>query len=324
MLNSQLRFKTVYRIVGTESGRTSTTILKPPVSIEKEGIALQTMTKHEAVGVDAGGADLRSMFIADPGFVFIEADSSQAEDRVVAVLSKDWGAFEILNKKEFKYNDHGLKDDRHSLTAMDVCNIRFVDVNHMYRQMGKKTRHAGNYDIGKHQHMLNLVKYGDIYISEWRAGKQLEAFHKVNPNIRGVYHAEIQEALADNNCTLSTPHGRRRTFFNKWGREMFKEAYSYIPQAVVSDNVKFAMLRIRKQLPKRDFQFCQESHDSFLSLCREYLVEEAKEIIRKEMEVEIDFNHCSLPRDYLLSIPCDIKMGHRWIDKSEDYPDGMK
>ena len=35
------------------------------------------------------GADIRKLFIPDPGYVFLEADLSQAEARVVALLAKD-------------------------------------------------------------------------------------------------------------------------------------------------------------------------------------------------------------------------------------------
>lgn len=52
------RMRTSYRIVGTETGRTSTTLLKKPVRRDKIGLAFQTMTKHGDVG-----SDLRSMLV---------------------------------------------------------------------------------------------------------------------------------------------------------------------------------------------------------------------------------------------------------------------
>lgn len=317
------RIRTQCNINGTESGRTTTGICKPPVSIKNHGIALQTMTKHEdAQLAEAGGADLRSMFIADPGYTFIEPDLSQAEDRVVCVLSKDWDALKDYERKEFNVNQHGCKDDRHTKTAMLVCELGFAAITDYERQVGKKTRHAGNYDMKKHMHMLNLAKFAGIFISEYRAGKQLELFHVNNSKIRGIFHVEIVEALRDNNCCLVSPHGRRRIFLNKWGDELFKEAYSYLPQATVSDQVKFAMLRIKKRIPSILFQL--ESHDSFLALLKNDLVDKSLPIIKEELEVPIDFKSCTLSRDYKLIIPCEIKMGQRWVEYSEKYPDGMK
>jgi DNA polymerase len=316
------RIRTECNTCGTESGRTTTNKRKPPTVVIPDGIALQTMTKHEDVTMDADGADLRSMFIADPGWILVEPDLSQAEDRVVCVLSKDWDALKDYEKTIFIKNKHGCKDDRHTKTAMGICSLRFEDVTDYDRQIGKKTRHAGNYDMGKHQGMLNCAKYG-IFISEWKMGKYLEEFHSNNTKIKQVFHAEIQEMLASNDCTLYSPQGRKRQFFNKWGDELFKEAYSYVPQATISDQVKFAMLEIKKEMGK-DILFQLESHDSFLALIRENEIAAAGKIIKKYFEKPINFSGCTLSRNYNLVIPCEIKIGHRWIEKSPEFSDGME
>lgn len=325
LLGPSPRIHTQCNINGTETGRTSTGILKPPVSTEKEGIALQTMTKHEDINLDAGGADLRAEFVADEGFVFLEPDLAQAEDRVVCVLAKDWDALRDYERTTFKFNKAGLKDDRHTTTAMYVCGLGFDAITDWERQIGKKTRHSGNYAVGKHQHMLTLGKSG-IFVSEYKAGQQLERFHYENSKIAGVFWADIQQALQDNDCVLYTPFGRRRIFFNRWGPELFKEAYAYIPQSTVSDQVKFAMVRISQRLGaayKTMFMFLEESHDSFLALCHASLVKQAVTLIKEEMTRPIDFRKCTLSRDYDLVIPCDIQIGRRWIAKSEAWPDGM-
>ena len=322
------RMHTQTNLNGTESFRTSTGILQPPVSVVKEGIALQTMTKHEDAQMKgAGGADLRAMFIADKGFSFVEPDGSQAEDRVVCVLSKDWTALKDYERTEFKINKYGIKDDRHTKTAISVCSMVFENITDYYRQIGKKTRHAGNYDMKKHMHMLNLAKFAGVYISEYAAGKQLDRFHLDNPNIKGVYHAEVQQALQDNNCTLFNPFGHRRIFYNKWGEDLWKEAYAHIPQSTVSDLVKFAMLRISRRLKEhylKDFFFLEESHDSFLSLVRDLFIEKFVTVTKEEMEMPIDFNKCTLQRNYQLVIPCEVQIGKRWISYSEEYKDGMR
>jgi DNA polymerase I-like protein with 3'-5' exonuclease and polymerase domains len=71
------RMKTVYTIAGTETGRSNTKILKPPVRPEKMGIPFQTITKHGDIGTE-----IRQMFVADDGFVIVETDMSQAEARM--------------------------------------------------------------------------------------------------------------------------------------------------------------------------------------------------------------------------------------------------
>lgn len=317
------RIRTIYNIVGTETGRTSTSKRKAPIVVTPDGIALQTMTKHEDIMLGAGGADLRSMFIADKGYSFIEADGAQAEDRVVCVLARDWDAFKILNKKDFRYNKNGIKDDRHTLTTMVISGLDFDEVTDWHRQFGKKGRHAANYDVGKHELMIQLAGVG-VFISEWKAGQILDKIHETSPNIRSVFHAEVIDALQNNDCTLFSPQGRRRTFYNRWGRDMWKEAFAFFGQSTVSDQVKFAMVRLSNIIRRKFLAFAGESHDSFLGLIKDETIPDLVPIIRKEMEKPINFSKCSLPRDYDLVIPCDIKIGKRWIDKSELFPDGME
>jgi DNA polymerase I-like protein with 3'-5' exonuclease and polymerase domains len=306
-LSDDGRIRTQFKITGTETGRTSTEKCEPPIVVTAEGMALQTLTKYGEYG-----GDLRRMFVPDPGYVFVEADGAQAEDRVVAVLSKDWDALKELNRTEFKYNEQGLKDDRHTKTAILISNKFFEEITDLDRQSGKRTRHAANYDVGKHQLMETLAGEG-IFVSEWRTGKYLDKIHEANPNIRGVYHRGIEEILATSNCVLTTPFERRRQFFNKWGRDLFKEAYAYIPQSTVSDQVKFAMLRIRAQWYENPF--IMESHDSFLALLKLEHLQKFCKLAKREMETSIDFSRCSLPRDYQLVIPADFKVGRTsWLE----------
>lgn len=317
------RMHTQVNINGAESGRTSDSIRRPPVSIEKEGWAFKTLTKHEDITLGAGGADLRAMCIADDGWTFLEPDLSQAEDRVVAVLSKDFDALRELNRTDYRRNVHGIKDDRHTKTIMMCNDMSFDDVTDFYRQVGKKTRHAGNYDMGKHRAMENFALFG-IFLSEWKCGKLLEKFHDANEKIRGIFHADIQSALAMNDCVLISPHGRRRQFFDRWGVDLFKQAYAQIPQATVSDQVKFAMVDLSREFSDKILRFIQESHDSFLALIKNEYIQIVIPRIKYYMERPISFSKCTLSRDYDLVIPCEIKIGKRWIEKNAEYPDGME
>lgn len=302
------RYRTSYRIA-LETGRTSTSICEPPITTTKLGLAFQTLTKHGDVG-----EDLRIMLVPDEGFVFLEPDLSQAEDRVVSVLARD-------SKGQLIYE---YKIDKHRITAGwifdrtpdELLNAFFASptielaneinrilkekINDEERQLGKKFRHAGNYDMGKRTAAEN------IGLPELRAGKILDKFHLTNPNIRGVFHKEVIDSLNQNNRILINPFGRQRQFLNKWGNELFKEAFAQIPQSTVSDQLKFAMIRIEKRAPW--LQILQESHDSFLSQCPINLVDLTLPIIKEELEQPINFNQCSLGSGELI-IPCEIAIG---------------
>lgn len=309
-----MRARTRYRITGTSSGRTSTSSVKPPDSITAHGLAFQTITHYEDANLDTGvGLDLRSQFIADPGYVFVEYDYSQAEDRVVQVLAQDWDALKDMERTDYARNQHKLKDDRHTKTTMMIMDKSFDSVTSGDRQIGKKVRHAGNYNMGKHACMINLAGDG-VFMSEWKCGQLLDKFHRANPLIRDGFHKDVIAALTANDCILYSPHGRKHIFFDRWGDELFKQAFSFIPQATVSDANKFAMLRIREQLPIIEFEYLFESHDSALALVKIGMEKDFAKVIQKEAEELIDFKNCTLSRDYKLKIPVEFKIGNRWSE----------
>lgn len=317
------RLLTQFRII-LETGRTSTSILKPPVATKQLGMAFQTITKHGDIG-----SDIRRMYIPDPGYVFIEPDLSGAEARVVALLANDERLL-----KAFQYDI-----DIHRLTAgwiagidlplleqfwnvaegcvslaAEVNKILKAAIDEEARQIGKKFRHAGHYDMQKKTAGENAG------VSEWRASQILTKFHATNPNIKGVFHKEIVSALKWNNRTLVSPNGRQRLFLNKWGEELWREAYAQIPQSTVSDQNKKAAQAFEKRCPKA--MILAESHDSFLTQVPLALgeqfpmkyIDEAIEVMTEEMEMPIDFKNCSLSRGELV-IPCEIKMSDtNWED----------
>lgn len=311
------QYRTSYRIL-LETGRTSTSVCKPPITTETLGMAFQTITKHGDVG-----NDLRSMFIPREGYIFIEPDLSQAEARVVALLARDE---KLLKMFEYSVDIHRVTacwlrdkkiplldyfftetDDFRCREAANSLNAQMKElVNEEERQEGKKFRHAGHYDMGKRE------AASQIGISEAKAGVALNKFHRTNENIQKVFHSEIVEYLNRNNRILTNPFGRQRQFLNKWGAELWKEAYAQIPQSTVSDHLKFSMLRIEQRAPW--IEILQESHDSFLAQIKPEYLDGTKKIIREELESPIDFSQCSLPRGKLI-IPCDISISTtNWME----------
>lgn len=323
--SSDGKLRTSVRIM-LESGRTSTGILQSPVTTKKMGLAFQTITKHGETG-----SDLRAMLTPDDGYIFIEPDLSQAEARVVAVLARDekllkmftfgmdihcvtsyWArALHVACLEEF-FNE---KSENECKALAKGINERLKSTTtEEQRQAGKKGRHAAQYDMGKHEASIQLG------VPEIVAAKFLAMIHSTNQNIKKVFHEEIKQFLAKNNRTLTSPHGRVRQFLNKWGDDLFKEAYAQIPQATVSDQVKFAMIRIERRAPW--LEILEESHDSFLSQCPLVvgsmypfsLVDKSLPIIREELETPIDFSRCSLGQGELV-IPCEIKIGKKnWLE----------
>lgn len=309
------RMKTIYTIAGTETGRSNTKILKPPVRPEKMGIPFQTITKHGDIGTE-----IRQMFVADPGFVIVETDMSQAEARIVALLGRDAKLLDMFAK--------GM--DIHRVTSSWLFGIEPKLVTKELRFIGKTCRHAGHYGMKKHRCMeiinTDAKKFHiDVQISEWRAGTILDKFHAFSPNIRGVFHEDIKRALSDNNRVLVSPFGRYRQFFDRWGEDLFKEAFAHIPQSTVPDQIRHAGLRAKKTFEKEGIEayFVLEGHDSLVSLVRESDVDSYLEILHGEIERPIDFSRCTLERGSLI-IPAESKLGYNYKDASESNPDGLR
>jgi uracil-DNA glycosylase family 4 len=337
-----------------DTGRTSTGQQDPPIRPIVEvidengkkkdkvlGTAFQTMTKHGDIG-----ADIRGMYVPDTHHIeiietpqgiikqeveeeeeFVQADSSQAEARVVALLADDEHTLKM-------YDEH----DIHALTASWFFGGTELDYSkkalgyeHPIRFAGKTLRHAGHLGAGKRRASIELNtqarKYKiPIFITEAIAERALQIFHAKSPKIQQVFQAQVVECLKRNRQLLSPrPYGLdvelcgRRTFFERWGEELNRQAFSYIPQRAVSDNTKMAALRIKERIPT--IKIVMESHDALLFSIPISKRLEWVPIIKQEMERPIDFSRCSLPRHELV-IPCEVEIGKNYRDfkKFKDIP----
>lgn len=318
------RMRTLYRIVGTETGRTSTSVLSPPTRPEDCGLAFQTISKRG----DAG-KEIRGMFIPDDGYIFLEADLSQAEARVVALLSNDNDTlklFEIADIHKltaavifFNAPISAIKPDKEKLATIQPLIDKVEPKTHRF--VGKTSRHAYNYDMKKNRLMLTVNTDARKYhipidpISEWFAGKILTKLDELMPNVKGVFHEEIRRVLAETR-TLKNPFGRSRFFMGRWEPELFRTGYSQIPQSTVSDHLKMAMLRSKRREP--NMQIMMEMHDAFMVQVREDDAYRIGKIMKEELEREIDFAHCSLPRGKLV-IPAEFKIGRKNYKDLEDF-----
>lgn len=316
------RMRTSYFIC-LETGRTATSIQDPPIRPWVEtrdennkkkykalGASFQTITKHGDIG-----PDVRTMYVADPGFVFISADSEQAEARVTSLLAEDYEMLEA-------YNTH----DIHALTASwffggteDDWSKKKLGYECPQRFIGKTLRHAGERGAKGNRAAIEVNtsarKYGvDINISKQEADYRLKIFHEKTPNIQAVYFRQVEEELARTRMLVAplpygvdAESGGKRIFFERWGDELNRQAFSYIPQRAVSDNTKAAALRIRERAPW--LKLVIEAHDGLLFLCPIGREQEAGKIIKEEMERPIDFTCCSLRRELPLIIPCALEIG---------------
>lgn len=306
------RCKTSFNISATETCRSSTSVLKKPVRPKKIGLPYHTISKHGRLA-----KDIRSMFICDPGTVIIGADSSQAEARVVAVLAEDWELLEAFDKVDIHRRTAGLifgYTPKLILTTDKLAVVDIMEKDGPERFCGKKTRHAGNYNMGKNRFMVEFntdAQKFDIAmsISEWRAGQMLDLFHAASPRIRGKFHQDIRDCIS-NTRTLIDPFGGVRIFNGRMDEEIFKEGFANIPQRTVAHLVQGAALKIDDELNGDPVvMWLSEDHDSLKMQVPANNWEPYARLMRKHMTAPIDFStYCSLKRDYTLIIPCDIEL----------------
>jgi len=308
------RCRTGYNKSGTETSRTSTGVLKKPIRPKKMGLSFHTISKHGRLA-----KDIRSMFIADPGYVIVQVDKSQAEARVVAVLAEDWELLKGFDTVDIHRRTAALffgLTPGLNLKPGFIPRIDDLPKDGPIRFTGKTFRHAGNYDMGKRRAMneynVNSQKYeiGDS-ISEWKAGVFLDLFHGATPKIRNIFHRDIRLAL-DSSRTIINPFGRPRIFNAKYDEDIYKEGYAQIPQSTVADSLFSGAWGAYEEFGSDLYgncMFVSENHDSLTILAPEKDWERYAICLKKHQEQPIDFStYCTLKRDYQLVIPADVEM----------------
>lgn len=293
------RMRTSVNIYSVETGRTSNSILNPPVRPEKIGWGFQTIP-HRGIG-----EEIRKVLIPDPGKIFMNYDLSQVEPRIVATLSRD----------EFALNLWKEGKDVHRWTAsialslpLDYCWKLAKDSPERF--IGKVTRNGGNLGMGskrfKDSTNADARKFGfPLTLKLREADDILKRFHKASPNIQGVFHKEVKELLFTQG-TLINAFGRKRTFFDRKDEETAKQAYAWIVSSSAGDYFKIHMLEVWKKAPW--IEFLMENHDACLVQIPIGKEKEAYELIMGCYKAPIDFSGCSLPRG-ILNIPVEFEVG---------------
>jgi hypothetical protein len=299
--------------VGTENGRTSTSSIGPPDRPYECGNAFQTLTKHGEIG-----GDIREQFIPDEGMIFVNVDKSQAEARIVALLSEDYELLAAMDKVDVHRRTArcALFDGIMNLSEGPDPIADKIGKESPERFLGKKSRHATNYDMGWREFLTQLITEAkrnnlDITLSKFKVEQILDRIHKATPKTREIFHRDIKEQL-DTKRALINPFGRIRRFYGRFDNRIYKEGYACIPQGTVIDDLTRSLFDVKELyfpiFKPRGAGIAIESHDNglFQMPINEY-VDICKEI-KPIMEQPIDFSQCSLPRGILV-IPVEFEVG---------------
>ena len=124
------------------------------------------------------GRQIRKVFIPKEGCVFLDADYSQIELRIMAHMSKDEKLIEAYN----------MAEDIHRITASQVFGVPFDEVTDLQRRNAK----AVNFGI-----IYGISSFGlsqDLSISRKEASDYIEQYFKTYPKIKGYIDSMVEDA----------------------------------------------------------------------------------------------------------------------------------
>lgn len=275
VVDADNRLRCSFNPVGTKQGRISSSS-----TIFDTGGNLQNQPK-----------EMQALMHADPGQIVISMDLAQAENRVVAYEAGELRMIEAF--------ENGI--DIHTQTAALIYKVAIEDVTKELRAGGKRANHGLNYDLGAKTFALYYQ------IPQHEADFVVNTYHMVYPGVRR-WHGAIKEQLAHDR-TLTNPLGRKRTFLGFWGPELWKEAYSYIPQSAVADVLNYygVVFVYQRQDLFPEVTLLNQVHDSLkfqmpLS-CGALRIVSVIRTIMENLEVPLTI------RGRSFSIPADTKLG---------------
>ena len=241
------------------------------------------------------GRLIRKVFIPEKDYVFVDADYSQIELRILAHCSGD---------KELIAAYKGAKDI-HRITASQVFHIPFDEVTELERRNAK----AVNFGI-----VYGISSFGlsqDLSITRKEAAKYIENYFQTYPGIKKFLDDAV--AHAKEMGYVVTLFGRRRpvpelSSSNFMQRSFGERVAMNSPiQGTAADVMKLAMIGVNHALKEKNMKskIVLQVHDELLIEAHVDELEEVQKILKHEMEHAVQ-----------LDVPLDVDMqtGNNWYE----------
>lgn len=290
VIDSDGRLRTSWNPSGTKSGRISSS-----KTLWKTGLDLQNIPAGRSRGVQ----NIKHVFIAGEGNVFIKADLAQAETRVVAHILRRLGDPTLYDL----YDAGGF--DIHNWMATFIFNKDIGAVLPDERPIGKLSNHSGNYMAGP-KVLINKALKNGLDIDYTFAKHILEVRSAAIPGLEKWW--KTVEMIVRRSRTMTTCLGRRRIFFGRFDDTTFRDAVSFEPQSIVADVCNMMFWKLDEQLDK-DCHLVLQVHDEVVIESPMDKVEKVVKLIKEVSKIVLWV--CS---DVPLIIPIDISKGTNWRD----------
>ena len=241
------------------------------------------------------GRLIRKVFIPEDGFVFVDADYSQIELRLLAHCSGD----------DMLINAYRQAQDIHRITASQVFHVPFDEVTDLQRRNAK----AVNFGI-----VYGISSFGlsqDLSISRKEAAEYIEQYFLTYPGIKTFLDNTV--ASAREHGYVETLFGRRRPMpelksSNYMQRSFGERVAMNAPiQGTAADIIKVAMIGVSRRLKEKQMKsrLVLQVHDELLIETYIPELEQVEEILKEEMERAAD-----------LKVPLlvDMHTGNNWYE----------
>ncbi len=224
------------------------------------------------------GREIRKVFVPKSGCVFVDADYSQIELRILAHMSGD----------ESLINAYNQAQDIHRITASQVFGIPLEEVTSAQRSNAK----AVNFGI-----VYGISAFGlseDLSISRKEALEYINHYFETYPKVKSFLDKQVEDAK--NKGYVVTEFGRRRPIpeisSSNFMQRSFGEriAMNSPIQGTAADIMKIAMLRVDKRLHKEGLaaRIILQVHDELLVEVPENEVPMVEAILEEEMKAAAD------------------------------------
>ena len=239
------------------------------------------------------GRLIRKVFVPQDGYVFVDADYSQIELRLLAHMSGD----EVL------INAYNEAQDIHRLTASQVFHVPFEEVTDLQRRNAK----AVNFGI-----VYGISSYGlseDLSISPKEAKKYIEHYFETYPKIKEFLDGTVAKAKEEG-C-VRTLYNRRRPVPELASSNFMQRAFgeriamNSPLQGTAADIMKIAMVRVDRRLRGMKSRILLQVHDELLIETAPEELEVVKQILQEEMTGAADL---------LVNLEIDVHEGENWYE----------
>lgn len=234
------------------------------------------------------GRKIRKVFIPKDGYLFMDADYSQIELRVLAHMSGDEKLIEAYQ----------MDEDIHRITASEVFHTPFEEVTDLQRRNAK----AVNFGI-----VYGISSFGlsqDLSITRKEAAEYIEQYFKTYPKVKEFLDIMVEDAKK--NGYVTTMFGRRRPIpelsSSNFMQRSFGErvAMNSPIQGTAADIIKIAMIKVYRKLKEEGLKsrLILQVHDELLietaiseeTRVREILESQMKEAAQLAVTLEVDLH----------------------------------